>query len=46
MKVIEKCVPDVEFNFQEHLLGGVSLTSSTSITNILHVTRSREYGGL
>lgn len=27
LKVIEKSVPDVEFNFQDHLLGGVSESS-------------------
>ncbi|KAK5075243.1 3-isopropylmalate dehydrogenase [Lithohypha guttulata] len=30
MKVIEKCVPEVEFNFQEHLLGGCSIDATGS----------------
>lgn len=30
MKVIEKCTPAVEFNFQEHLLGGVSVVPSST----------------
>lgn len=37
MKVIEKCVPDVEFNFQDHLLGGVSLVPFLSMPEILVV---------
>lgn len=30
MKVVEKFVPDVEFNFQEHLLGGSSIDATGS----------------
>lgn len=30
MKVIEKYVPDLEFNFQEHLLGGCSIDATGS----------------
>lgn len=30
MKVVEKFVPDVEFNFQEHLLGGCSIDATGS----------------
>lgn len=30
LKVVEKCSKDVKFNFQEHLLGGVS----TYLTNL------------
>lgn len=34
MKVIEKCVPDLEFNFQEHLLGGCSIDAhNTPLTD-------------
>ena len=27
LKVVEKCRPEVKFNFQDHLLGGVSINS-------------------
>ena len=33
LKVVEKCVPDVTFNFQEHLLGGVSHISRSFLYN-------------
>ena len=35
LKVVEKCVPDVTFNFQEHLLGGVSPMSCPCCSPVL-----------
>lgn len=47
MKVIEKNVPEVEFDFQEHLLGGVSWNISLSPLFVpVHHPTSRMSAGL